>query len=147
MNSFFSPSLSSLCQEAATHTLHLWFTFIAWISIQYCPFYSLKKNSRLDHRFKKIMACSVLNMCSPCVLISVITRLTFSICWLLRTLKVTLAFPAKDTWGMKTGCALPLIIMLVLARRWFCSDMLQHLQTSQSKYDFWFVKHEQYNEI
>ena len=45
----------------------------------------------------------------------------------LRTLKVTLSFPAKDTC-VKTGCALSLIIMLVLARRWFCLQMLQHLE-------------------
>ncbi|KAL5493158.1 hypothetical protein EMCRGX_G014296 [Ephydatia muelleri] len=25
------------------YTLHRWFTFITWIPIQYCPFYSLKK--------------------------------------------------------------------------------------------------------
>ena len=42
------------------------------------------KNSRLDHRFKNIVASSVCCICvSPCVLMSVIARLTFSIGWFL----------------------------------------------------------------
>ena len=69
-------SLSSLCQKWP-HTLHRWFTFFAWISIQHCPF--LLKNSCLDHRFRKTVNSSVL----LCVLMSVITCLAFSISWFL----------------------------------------------------------------
>ena len=75
--------LSSLRQEAAIHSASL--VYLHYVDPHtILPLLFIKKNSRLDHRFKKIVAISVCCICvSPCVLMSVIARQTFSIGWFL----------------------------------------------------------------
>ena len=82
------------------HTLHLRFTFAAWISIQYCTYYSLKKLTSRSRIQKNRGYFSVLYMCSP---MCADERYYFPTVFYrsvppLDTLKVTLSFPAKDTW-------------------------------------------------
>ena len=73
--------LSSLRQEAAIHSASL--VYLHYVD-PHTILPLLFKNSRLDHRFKKIVASSVYCICvSPCVLMSVIAHLTFSISWFL----------------------------------------------------------------
>ena len=97
--------LSSLRQEAAIHSAPL--VYLHYGSPYNTAPFIHKKNSRLDHRFKKIVATSVCCICvSPCVLMSVIARQTFSIGWFLHCtrLKYPPLFPPK-THGRETGCA------------------------------------------
>ena len=112
----FFFSLASV--KKRPHTLHLRFTFAAWISIQYCSYNSLKK-SRLDHGFKKIVAISLCCICVLlCVLMSVITFLPFSIGRYTR-LKLPSLFPPK-THGREKALRIITDNNAVLARRRFC---------------------------
>ena len=78
----FSPSFSTLRQEAAIHSASL--VYLHYVDPHTILPLLFIKNSRLYHRFKKIVASSVCCICvSPCVLMSVIARQTFSIGWFL----------------------------------------------------------------
>ena len=78
----FSHSFSTLRQEAAIHSASL--VYLHYVDPHTILPLLFIKNSRLYHRFKKIVASSVCCICvSPCVLMSVIARQTFSIGWFL----------------------------------------------------------------
>ena len=94
MNSFF-PFFR---QEAAIHSASL--VYLHYLDPHAILPLLFIKNSRLDHRFKKFCVlymcfpmCVDERYCSPNVYYRLVPPL--------RTLKVTLSFPAKDTWALR----------------------------------------------
>ena len=145
MNSFSPFFLYSLRQEAAIHSASL--VYLHYVDPHAILPLLFIKNSRLDHRLKKFCVlymcfpmCADERYCSPNVFYRLVPPL--------RTLKVTLSFPAKDTWALRISCTDKVIIMLVRAHRWFSLHIICrcYLFLNVSKYDLWFAKHE-HNEI